>query len=202
MHKPIRYISIVGKSYSGSTILARWLSRLDDTIAVGEAELWFSGKRKTAQNSGEQCSCGQTMNMCPFWQSVTNRNEMEAQAEKLGYSIIIDSGKKYSVPNSYVICIYKNFWQRRKSFKNHQAQLPSRRMRYAPAWLNALIYSKKHPDHIHVDQYISYTEFCMDPENILQEVAQKFTTTISEQEHSHIALSNRSKYKPLQIKRS
>jgi len=180
-------ISIIGTSYSGSTILARWLSQLDGFTAVGEVSDYLDGKKETKQNTGEYCSCGEKMVDCSFWRKVKSMEDMDD---------IIDSSKD-DPTGDLVIYIEKGAWGLWKSAYKHRNGFPKplaplRAFRFL---LKDRSYKRKMP----CDIRITHNQFRKDPYSILREAAYRIGTTIGE-ESSHIALSNRSKYSELYIK--
>lgn len=65
----MKAIYIAGFGRSGSTLLARLLSRRPGFVAVGELErLWESGVHR--QSATNLCSCGLSFTACGFWRRV------------------------------------------------------------------------------------------------------------------------------------
>jgi hypothetical protein len=64
--RPVRLLYIGGLGRSGSTLLDRMLSRVDDVWSVGElVHLWERGLLRN-----NRCGCGQRFRDCPFWRRV------------------------------------------------------------------------------------------------------------------------------------
>jgi hypothetical protein len=61
----INLVYIAGSGRSGSTLLERMLSQIDEFVTVGELRhLW------RADYEADLCGCGQTFKTCPFWQPI------------------------------------------------------------------------------------------------------------------------------------
>ena len=69
MDDPLPVVAIVGAGRSGSTLLERFLSTDDRTVALGETMyLWDRGV-----DQNQLCSCGEEFRSCPFWSQVMTR---------------------------------------------------------------------------------------------------------------------------------
>lgn len=66
--KRIKVLYIGGYSRSGSTLLLRLLSRIEDFVGVGE--IWDIWQRSFVEN--QLCGCGQPFRECEFWGAVVS----------------------------------------------------------------------------------------------------------------------------------
>lgn len=94
-------------SHSGSTVLNMMLAHSLGALGLGESHAVLSGKKKTMEGSSECCSCGSSMEICPFWGGLITQDgvvlkekdftkrylKILEKAKELGFDTIVDSSK-------------------------------------------------------------------------------------------------------------
>lgn len=183
-------INIFSSPHSGSTILARWLSQMEDTVAVGEVFQHFKN-RYNPNETTYWCSCGKRMESCPIWgKGFKNRKEV---IEGVAADVVIDSSKKYCDGDLQVF-IYKNPWQLWKSALRDERPTFGTFWNFLRQTVKKWAVVKRHPHLI-----VSYSKFRKAPYDVLFRVAERVGKEVDYVEKSHIARSNKSKFLPLKI---
>lgn len=189
----MKTVVIIGHPHSGSTILARYLSRLDRTIALGEVRDIFRGKPHSGSSVNLYCSCGSTMGECSVWKKKYEDRAELYESLRPHYDVVIDSSKVV-LHGDVRIYLYKSFWGILKS------ALKQKR----PVWSFYRMNIEKYKAFL-VTRFtgefirLPYSKFRKNPEEILMKVAQLVDKSVDGSEDSHIAYSNESKFAPLKI---
>lgn len=105
---PIKLIYIISSAHSGSTLLDLTLSRHESIIGLGEVVNILKGRQKSNEGTEAMCSCGKTMDNCPFWSKYylihnkapepgefsDNYKHLLEACTHYGKPVIVDSSKK------------------------------------------------------------------------------------------------------------
>lgn len=77
----LRVVYVAGSGHTGSTLLALLLNEHPEIVSVGETAVKPKIRRK-GRAARQQCSCGQTVETCPFWSGIFQR--VRAQGYEFG----------------------------------------------------------------------------------------------------------------------
>lgn len=193
-------VGILGHSHSGSTILARWLSLLSNSIALGETRGVFRGKPLTKNPSVRLCSCYKELDDCEVWGA--RPKNLEDLKKLLPEKTIFITSSKAFVEGDINIFLYKNILSLYKSAKKRS---------HTTFGLIALLYALIRQITLSFFRIIrarkptiliSYKEFQTNPEHIHDFLSELLGVSAGSQECSHIAFSSKAKYEyPMVIHR-
>ncbi|MEL7221690.1 MAG: sulfotransferase, partial [Bacteroidota bacterium] len=68
--RKITYIYILSQRYSGSTLLSFLLATHPAIATIGERRKFYNKTIRPDQQSGQQCSCGQSFQQCEYWTAI------------------------------------------------------------------------------------------------------------------------------------